>query len=678
MKILPSFPTAPKSKATLTGCILIALLGLFVFVIQIWRIHALWTPVGYVDTWPLYDRLMHWHQGHLSLDHYLFDPHGPHLHFIIYLLYLIDVTCGSGRQFVPHLATLFSIVGLIATLSYVFFRSYPPNSTWTLAGCVWFFGTLVLLSGVSDATAIPFQAIVVVTRFVYILLLSVLAWCLFFPHRWLHVSALIASCIAASFYAASGIFAMEVLALHIIFYRRWRPLLLSWLPLASYLWLMGHYVKPNAEFVMIGRLLREHSRASLFEIAIGTVCYYGTILVHGWPVRAHEATELIIALVVCTVTTIWAAYTLISIFLKIRRGAHLTDARMCMSCILALLAIFVFASAVSAALLMLARARLFLNMPAHLAVLNTSRYEAFASVAYVIFLYIVLRSLRPRLASVVALATFCLMAVCGFSTAMRFNPYLNGRDSLETAATALLMGMSPAGDEAGNVWPGVSSDWYWPGELPKTAAYLQAGGFSYAYRLPALGQFPGWPTVKIYDYSTQPVAQGETVERVVDETQTLAVNLTDPNWRKGIWIASKGAMFIVPETDDVGQRIAVGDELSFARSGARRVVHVTKGSPIAIEVSGASLDPEGDGYPKPITVQIRRDVTTVGGTVCRVNGSMASFETANWIAPQRFFPITITRGEVIGFADRNGTGVHGHLNCADVANHPALFLSERQ
>jgi hypothetical protein len=57
---------------------------------------------------------------------------------------------------------------------------------------------------------------------------------------------------------------------------------------------------------------------------------------------------------------------------------------------------------------------------------------------------------------------------------------------------------------------------------------------------------------------------------------------------------------------------------------------------------------------------------------------MASFETANWIAPQRFFPITTTRGEVIGFADRNGTGVHGHLNCADVANHPALFLSERQ
>ena len=122
MKILPGFPTAPKSKVKLTGCILIALLGLFVFVIQIWRIHALWTPVGYVDTWPLYDRLMHWHQGQLSLDHYLFDPHGPHLHFIIYLLYLIDVTCGSGRQLVPHFATLLSIFGLIATLSYIFFR----------------------------------------------------------------------------------------------------------------------------------------------------------------------------------------------------------------------------------------------------------------------------------------------------------------------------------------------------------------------------------------------------------------------------------------------------------------------------------------------------------------------------------------------------------------------------
>ena len=127
MKILSSFPAAPKSKVKLTGCILIALLGLFVFVIQIWRIHALWTPVGYIDTWPLYDRLMRWHQGHVHLDHYFFDPHGPHLHFIIYLLYLIDVTCSSGTQLVPHFATLVSIFGLIVTLSYLFFPFLPAK-----------------------------------------------------------------------------------------------------------------------------------------------------------------------------------------------------------------------------------------------------------------------------------------------------------------------------------------------------------------------------------------------------------------------------------------------------------------------------------------------------------------------------------------------------------------------
>ena len=425
MKILSSFPAAPKSKVKLTGCILIALLGLFVFVIQIWRIHALWTPVGYIDTWPLYDRLMRWHQGHVHLDHYFFDPHGPHLHFIIYLLYLIDVTCSSGTQLVPHFATLVSIFGLIVTLSYLFFRSYPPNCAWSLRACIWFFGMLVMFSGVSYATAVPFQAVVVVTVFIYCLLLAVLAWCLFFPNRWLHVSALLGCCVAASFYAASGIFAMEVLALHVIFFRRRRALLVAWLPLASYVWLLRNYVTPNSEIVMIGRLVREHSLATLSEVAIGAVCYYGSVFAYVRPNLVHEtrgafgSIVFTIALVVCAITVIWATWVLTSIFLRVKRGVPMTDVRTCMACVLALLALFVFASAVSAAVLWVARVRvLAMGAPAHFYVLTSSRYAAIAAVAYVIFLYILQRSRRTHLAAGVALAMFCLLAAGGLSTAM--------------------------------------------------------------------------------------------------------------------------------------------------------------------------------------------------------------------------------------------------------------------
>lgn len=515
-------PNASMFKATSFACASIAVAGLAVFLIQLWRIHALWTPVGFVDTWPLYDRLMHWRQGQLSLDHYFFDPHGAHLHFIIYLLYLIDFAFGSGRQLVPHLATLFSILGLIATLSFFFLKVRMASPSSRLPAYALMFGTLILLSGVSEATAIPFQAVVVVTRFVYILLLSILVWCQFVPNKWLHASALIASCLAASFYASGGVFAIEVSAVHLIFFRNWRPLLCSWLPLASYGWFMGHYVKPNAEFLTVGSLLREHSPGTLSEVAIGTVYYYGSELMAGWPHPVHfkmggpELLLFLIGLSVCAVTVGWAIYTVISISLLAVRTGPIADVRACTSCIMALLSLFVFASAVSASLLWVARARIFggaLGMPAHFAVLTSNRYAAFASVAFVVFLYILQVPIRSRLALIASLATFSVTALCGLNAALRFDPYVD-RVRLERAATALLMGMSPADNEASAVWPGVKSDWYWPGELPKTATYLQTGGFAYAYHMPALGQFLGGRSVKIYEYSSEPVPENGNVCRL--------------------------------------------------------------------------------------------------------------------------------------------------------------------
>jgi hypothetical protein len=581
MKLSLGIPPSPQSKTKSYVCASIALIGLIVLLSQLWRIHAMWTPVGFVDTWPLYDRLMKWRQGSLTLDHYLFDPHGLHLHFIIYLLYLIDVTCGSGRQLVPHFATLISIVGLIATFSFITLRVYPPKSPLTLRYSAFLFGSFILLSGVSEATMIPFQAVVVVTRFLHFMLLAILVWCQFFSNRRLHTLALAASCLAASFYAAGGIFAIEILMLHAIFYRRWRPLLWSWLPLASYLWFIGHYLKPSAETEVIGTLLHERSAAVLGEIVYGTICYYGSALTMGWfhPANvvfgASEISMLVIAFAVCVTTVIWAIYVLVSIFVKTNRGVQEFEPRTCASCIMALLSLFVFASSVSAALLWVARARIFgaaLGMPAHFAVLTSNRYASFASIAFAVWLYILYGLRRNRLATALALATFVIVAGCGFNSVIHPDRYVD-REKLEQAATALLMGMSPADDEASAVWPGVRSDWYWPTELPKTVAYLQAGGFSYAYHLPTLGQFAGTRTVKIYDYTAQPVLQ-------------------------------------------------------------------------------------------------RKEV-------CRIWGSMASFETPNLIAPQRFFPISTTRGEVVGYAVRTGTAIVGHLSCVAAYDHAPLFLSER-
>ncbi len=233
---------------------MIALVGVLVFACQLWRIHELWTPVGFMDTWPVYDRLMQWQQGHLDFADYLLMPHGPHPHAIIYFLYLVDLTLGSGRQLVPHFATLLSIFGVVAVFAFLFLH-IPSESGFTVGTCILLSGSLILLSGPSEATVIPFQAVVVVTRFIYFLLLAILVWCECFPNKWLHYTAIAVSCIAVSFYAAGGLFAFEILLLHLIFFRNWRPLVFSWLPLASYLCLMGR-IKPAAEMLKVTSLVR--------------------------------------------------------------------------------------------------------------------------------------------------------------------------------------------------------------------------------------------------------------------------------------------------------------------------------------------------------------------------------------------------------------------------------------
>ncbi len=103
-----------------------------------------------------------------------------------------------------------------------------------------------------------------------------------------------------------------------------------------------------------------------------------------------------------------------------------------------------------------------------------------------------------------------------------------------------------------------------------------------------------------------------SLQELTEDMLTTARNVSDVNWRNGIWTASKAGMFVVPDTDEVAGRMAPGNTLTFVKSGARSVVHVgrsTSSSTIAVEVAGGSLDPAGDGYPNQIRYQVWRDLT---------------------------------------------------------------------
>jgi hypothetical protein len=258
---------------------------------------------------------------------------------------------------------------------------------------------------------------------------------------------------------------------------------------------------------------------------------------------------------------------------------------------------------------------------------------------------------------------------------LTFSQWYANRPQLENAATALLMGMSPADPEASAVWPGVGADWYWPTELPKVTDYLEAAQLSYAYKMPLLGQFSGDRTMRFLDYDVQSVGASVPRRRIIENSQTAVVNVNDSRWRDGIWIASKAGNVVI-SGEGAAKQLADGDELIFGRSGRRTVVRVGTGSPLQVELDGGSLDPEGDGYPHTVRLRIGRAAIGAPEEICRLTGSIASFKMPGIIAPRRLIPVTNLHGIVVGYGAREKANIFGHMVCAEALNHPPLFWSE--
>lgn len=80
-----------------------------------------------------------------------------------------------------------------------------------------------------------------------------------------------------------------------------------------------------------------------------------------------------------------------------------------------------------------------------------------------------------------------------------------------------------------------------------------------------------------------------------------AYNLTDKNWKNGVWTASDNAIFFIGIEKRYSRNIKVGDNLVFNKSGRRKVVEVNDSDQyVNIRVDGPKLSPDGDGYPNII------------------------------------------------------------------------------
>ena len=89
--------------------------------------------------------------------------------------------------------------------------------------------------------------------------------------------------------------------------------------------------------------------------------------------------------------------------------------------------------------------------------------------------------------------------------------------------------------------------------------------------------------------------------------ELVPVQLSDTNWKKGIWINTairQDAGFFVYNSARNKQRLAEAATLVFDKSGPRKILSQDETAPyINIWVEGPPLDPEWDGYPHAIAIQ---------------------------------------------------------------------------
>lgn len=484
-----------SATVKLAGWLIVAT-AIATFLGQLALSNAVWTPVGYVDVWALWDRYMKFDAGAISLDHYLLDPF-VHPHLIVFLLYLADIGLAGGRQIVPHLAMLASIVAFSAALIYALWRT-ALGERWHAFGLSVLAGTVLLTSaGISEATTIPFQTVVECSRTIYLLLLLLIIWSLHHGKQAVYIVSMAIAVASVPFYASGNIFALEIIIVHLLPPVRWRLVALSFLPFVAYLALVHYYMSSlTPDLASIPKVLETADLSTVWEIILSTAAYYACFLVAGWPFPMQDAMDLsMITLLmagsaICVWSGLWTLWTLWCAF----RARGESKARRVTDIFMAMMSLWVFISAVGASLLWEARI-LKLNMyngtmSPHYASLTSTRYSVYASLALIVVLYS-LWQVRRTWAMVAMLPIFVVVEILSFRsvTDPNWTDRIASRDALNVAGAGILTGIDLTDQRVSAAGP--LNDWYWGQELPKVVIYLEQKDLAFARGLPQIGASVG-------------------------------------------------------------------------------------------------------------------------------------------------------------------------------------------
>lgn len=506
---------------------LAALAVLAVIVIWAYRVTS---SVALVDGWAVLNRIMHFQHGDLTLEEYLFRPHGAHLHSIVYAISWLDFRYFGGAQ------TLTQLISLTATALFGFFfvcmivregERRRASRVVVVLGCA---AAMAAICSMADLEIMmhPFQVVLSVSRLTYILLLYAVIVGILEERVRLYAVAMVLSLLAVTFHGTGYVFALCVLGAHVLVCRRVWMAVASVTPLLSAIIVQNLFPQGGGELSHLDQAL---NLRSLVGILPAMAAYFASPLA-SLGVNVSNRTLLSIGFVLfCAVTflTVRAVFTILGLRTLTRPGfwQQLRAARSgpradSVEVFLAVIGSFLLASSVAATLFWVIRTAADPHqLPPSYYLLGSGRYGAFACLAFVIVVVALLRSpdmQREKPMTVFKLggilATASLLGMAFYASLLELRIY-DQDDKLNIAAAGILTGIKPTKPETEAVWEGARDDPYWVRELPATADFMRAERKGLWYRMPQMGARGGafYAGHLISDLVRMPVASDDAVGR---------------------------------------------------------------------------------------------------------------------------------------------------------------------
>jgi len=490
--------------------------ALVVLLFDLWLALQATPRVALVDGWAILNRIMQFENGDLSLDKFLFMPHGAHLHLAAVVPAWLDFRYAGGEQYLTQAMSLAATAVFCALFVWVLIREGVRTSTPALLILLGSAAAVALMSGLSDREMMyhPFQVVLSLARTAYTLLLLLIIKGLVEERLGMYLTAILASVVAVTFHGTGYIFAICVILAHLLVSRRIWMVALSCLPLLTAVVVQAHYAPPGGELSHLGSLL---NLRTVREVLPGVAAFFVAPI---WTLDSVIGVKPLLALgLVIFFLVTGLTIAAIMLVLKLRWGppaqmwraliAQRTGAPVDpITAFLAVMGIFLIASAFAATLFWLVRTiGPGEQLPIYHYVLYSLRYGAFACLAYVM---IIVAMFRARFnASSVPMATWAGPVTAVFSALLLagslYASVLSARDFeednlLNVAAAGIATGLSPLQPGADTVWVGAKDDWYWADQLPLTIRYMRSVHKGFWRNLPPIGAqggafYAGYPIV---------------------------------------------------------------------------------------------------------------------------------------------------------------------------------------